>query len=218
MAGAGFGKSLDIPLADADGDTLAERGVASTRDDGDDAVDGVRAPEWAAGAANDFDTFDLVDGEIQRLPADAAEQRGVRRAAIDQQKHRAGEAAHRVPAGDGPFVGVPLAHVQPGHQAQGVGKSLHAGASQGGLIDDEDGRGRIGAALLAPAGHGHGQVEQLLEFEIEQVIGQGLRARVRGDERDADGNHDSSDHSAKPSPCVASHSPSDSTASGGENR
>ena len=108
--------------------------------------------------------------------------------------------------------------MQARHQTQGIGKPLDAGAAQGCLVDDED-RGRgIGAALLAAAGHAHRQLKQLRQLEIEQFGGGRLGLRGRRGEPDGDRQHPPRAHKAKPSPCFASHSQSDSMGSGRENR
>src|SRR5688572_9616029 len=70
--------------ADARVDERALRVAGGLGDDVDHAVEGIGAPEGAAGAADDFDAVDVVEQVILHIPKNAGVKRGVENAAIHE--------------------------------------------------------------------------------------------------------------------------------------
>ena len=64
-------------------------------DDVDDAVDGVRSPDGAAGSADDFDAIDVFEQGVLHFPVGAGEQRACRRCGRRSGPGRSGKAGCR---------------------------------------------------------------------------------------------------------------------------
>ena len=149
---------------------LVPRGLG---DDVDHAVDGVRAPGRAAGAADGLDALDLLDGDAQRLPHRAGEERAVDAAPVEQHLHLVGEASGEAAGRDGPLVALDAGHLEAGNQSQRLGQAADPCAPQV-VRGNHERRGRRRPHLpLGAAGRGHRNLHQLLDAEIEQVAGLG---------------------------------------------
>src|SRR5262249_9008067 len=88
---AGAAESLFFGTA-ARRDQSSQRLPGGFRDDVDDAVDSIGAPECAAGAANDLDPLDLLDRQVLGFPVDAAGVRRVDAPPVDQDQQPVGKA------------------------------------------------------------------------------------------------------------------------------
>ena len=80
------------------------------RDDVDDAVHRVGAPQRGPGSADDFNPVDVPEGHILHVPEDAGVERRVHGAAIDEHQHLIGSRAVEPPGTDRPLTRVHLRH------------------------------------------------------------------------------------------------------------
>src|SRR5258705_5381038 len=88
--------------------------LRAPRDDVDDAVDRVRAPERAPGAADDLDALDVLQEDVLDLPVGAGEEGRVDAAPVDENEHGAGQAGRETPHADGPLVRVDARNLDAG--------------------------------------------------------------------------------------------------------
>ena len=148
-------------------------------DDVDHAVDGVRSPQGAAGAADDFDAVDVLEQHVLDFPVGAGEQRRVDAPTVDEDQHRAREPAAEAAYPDRGLAGVDARDLHSGSEAQCFGQGLRARALDV-LPGDDEGRGRRVRHRLRGTGHGG-------DLEAGQ-IGQGQLGEVpsggRGRNRD----------------------------------
>jgi hypothetical protein len=155
--------------------------VASRRIDVDDTVDGVGAPESAAGSANDFDAVDVLEQGILDVPPDASEKRVVDEPAVDQDQHfvvkNVAEAARR----NDPHMSALLREVQTGDHAQRVGnggKSTTADVFAG---EDEDRRGGARKVFGFLGGGSDLDIHEVFEALAGEIARLLLRPRGRRD-------------------------------------
>ena len=87
------------------------RVIGSSRDDVDDAVYSVGAPDRGARAANDLDALDGVERNVLRIPENAGEDGRVDRAAVDQDEKLIGILTIEAACADGPFAGFDLGYI-----------------------------------------------------------------------------------------------------------
>src|SRR5205823_10900940 len=88
------------------------------RDDIDNAINGVRPPDGAAGSTDDLDTIDVIHIGVLHLPTSAREEGGVHGAAVDENKHRARQPASETANTDRPFVAIDAGDFDAGSEAQ----------------------------------------------------------------------------------------------------
>ena len=151
------------------------------RDDVDDTVDRVRAPEGRAGSADHLDSLDVFEQRVLELPVDAREERRVDDAPVDEDEELVRKARVESARGDGPLVRVDLRHFHAGDHAEQLGYAPHAGSADVFLRDDVNRRGSFRELLLSLRDRGHLDVEKLLEREVRQVlVGRGRRRRLIG--------------------------------------
>src|SRR6266568_3791303 len=74
------------------------------RNDIDDAVDGVGAPQRGPGSADDLDPVDVLKGDLLHIPEHTGEQRGVDGATIDEHQQLVGGGAVEAARADGPLA------------------------------------------------------------------------------------------------------------------
>src|SRR5579862_3319502 len=132
-------------------------------DDVDHAVDGVRSPNRAARTADHFDALNVLKGNVERVPEDAAEAGRVDAASVDENEELVGESLIETASADGPDVGVDLCDVHAGNHAKDVWDAGGAGAANVFLGDDEDGRGRARNGLLGLRDGDHLHVHEVFE-------------------------------------------------------
>ncbi len=138
-------------------------------DDVDDAVDGVGAPQAAAGTPDYLDAFDVVQRQVLDFPMHAGEQRGIDRAPVDQHQQLVGEAAAEAANGDGPAAGVDAGGLHAGREPQ---RLRHAGRPRPADVvggDDEHRRRRVLQGLRQLRRRNHLDVHQFLDAEPGQI-------------------------------------------------
>ena len=156
------------------------------RDDVDDAVHRVRAPQRGAGTGDDFDALDVVHEHVLHVVLDAGEQRRIDAAAVDEDQDLVGEVLHVGRAAEAARAvrirgGVELRHLHIGREAQRLGNAEHAGAQDLLARDHVDGRRRAREALRGLRYRGDFDVRELLERHAAElaeriaVVGQELR-------------------------------------------
>src|SRR5437773_4998124 len=74
------------------------------RNDVDDTVDGVGAPQRGPGSADDLDPVDVLKGDLLHIPEHTGEQRRVDGASIDQHQELVGGGAVEAARADGPLA------------------------------------------------------------------------------------------------------------------
>ena len=147
------------------------------RDDVDDAVDGVGAPDRAARTADHFDAIDVLEHQVFGVPEHAAEERVVDRPAVDQHEQLGRREAVEPADRDRPFVGVDLGHLDTRHQPQQVGHRRHARSPDVVVGDDVDGGRHVLGALVLARGRGDLDVHEI--FERREIGGPGLCVNPR---------------------------------------
>ena len=113
------------------------------REDVDDSVYRIRAPQRSARAADDLNLRDVFQRKILRVPIDAAKLRRVHASSINQHQHLVGRRVIESARTDSPLVRINLGHFQVGHQAQRLGKACGARAPNVLLRNDLDRRRRF---------------------------------------------------------------------------
>src|SRR3989449_8785023 len=99
------------------------------RDDVDHAVDRVGPPQRGPGPADDLDPVDVREGHLLHIPEHTREQRGVRRASIDEHEELVGGGAIKAARTDGPLARIDLRDLQVGGEAQDLWETRRAGAT-----------------------------------------------------------------------------------------
>lgn len=108
-----------------------------------------------AGTANDLDPFDVLQGNGQVVPIDAATRVLKDALAIDQDQHSAGEFVRQAMIGDGRLVVVFVANLEAGHQPQNLFHPTGARGFNHRAIDDRHGIGGFVETLGQPRGGQH---------------------------------------------------------------
>jgi hypothetical protein len=145
-------------LFDVAGFSRAEHPVGVSGAPGNDvdhAVDRVRTPDGASGAAGNLDTFDVREQRVLLFPIDAAEQRRVDAASVDQDEHGLRQPAPESTHADRPRVGVDASNFDTGNETQGICEIRHARATDIVTREHEDG-GRCASdffGFFRSAGH-----------------------------------------------------------------
>ena len=142
--------------------------------DVDDAVDGVRAPERAAGPAHDLDAVDVLDGQVLHVPVHPGEELGVDDAPVHQHQQLRAEALVEAADGDLPLVGVDAGDLDAGRQAQQLGHQGQARAPDVLAGDHVHGAGAAVPFLGGAAAEGDLHVQELFEFEFGDVAHHGV--------------------------------------------
>ena len=99
------------------------------RDDVDDAVDGVGAPQRRARPADDLDAIDVAEDVVLHVPEDAGEERRVDRAPVDHHQQLVGGVGVEAAWRDRPGAVVEARDVDAVGEEQRVGDRRHAGAA-----------------------------------------------------------------------------------------
>ena len=157
------------------------------RDDVDDAVHGVRAPDRAAGSADDLDPLDVLDREVLLGPDDSAEERACR--GCGRRSSRA--ACSRTPGGShesrspsGSRRSAPPGAPGPSRSASGT--LVKPPRRRSSAVITVIGRGGELLALGLLRDRGHFDVHQGFEGEIEQVVRCARRPRGEHEQADQD--------------------------------
>ncbi len=144
----------------------------AARDDVDDAVDGIGAPDGAAGAADHLDALDVGQDHVQGFPVDAGKQRRIDAAAVHQHQQLVGQLRGEAARADRIFLGAGEGHLQVRRQAQRFGDRGRARARDLGAANDIH-RGRRAAEppLLARdrGDHDIGQLLQGVVFQRKRI-------------------------------------------------
>ena len=148
---------------------LGVRGLL--RDDIDDAVHGIRAPDRSAGSANHFDAFDVRYRDVLLVPYDAAEERRVDAPAVQHDEQLVRELLPEAANRDGPARGVDAGHLHAGNDPERLGHAGEAAAPKVLGRDHGDRRGRVVAALGLLGDRSDLDVHEVLEAQLEQIIG-----------------------------------------------
>ena len=161
--------ALEGPGAHRDRRALGVRGRLG--DDVDDPVHGIGAPHGSAGAANDFDTVDVLQQQVFAVPEDARECMGVDRPAIDEHEQLVREQIVEPAGRDGPLVRVDLRDLHAGHEPEQLGQRTEPRSPDVILRDDEHrGRDILGALLLLRGG---------CDLDLHQIFDRDAR-EIRG--------------------------------------
>ena len=186
-------------LAAASGHDPARGVLGAARDDVDDPVDGVGAPQAASRPADDLDAFDVIEEDVLDVPVRPGEQRAVHAAPVDQDEHGPTQRAREPTDTDGPLAGVDAGHVHPRHGPQQLRDRPRRRAPDLVGRDHVDGRRRLEPLLGALGEGGDPDVRQLGQAQLGQLR-PGGRRRFAGhrptgaqDER-GDGDRDQSRH------------------------
>jgi hypothetical protein len=163
-----------ILVAAARLDEEARRVAAVSRDDVDDAVDGVCAPERGAGTADDLDAIDVFQLVIERVPEHAGEQRAVDGAAVDQNQHLVGGDRGEPACGDRPRAVVEPRDVDAVGERDRVGECRHARPPDVVAGDDRDRRWRRRDRFRPPRRERDIDLHQLLDGEPLEILRSGL--------------------------------------------
>ena len=173
-----------VLVAAARGGQRALRGSRRLRDDVDDAVHGIGAPQRATRAANHFNPLHVLEQHVLRLPIGAGEQRRIDGAPVDQHQHRAREAIGEAAHADRPGAAVDAGHLHPGRQPQRLRNRHGSRTADVVLRDDVDGRGDA-ANRLGPAVHRrHVELEQVGQAHALHLFRGRLRRGAGGGTRD----------------------------------
>src|SRR5438552_2516735 len=152
----------------------AQRVVGRARDDVDDAVDRVRAPQRAARAAHNLDAIDVLEHHVLHVPKHAGVQWRVDAAPVDQHQQLVGAAAVEAARRDRVAVGAGASNLQVGREAQGFGQARDARAANLVACDHVD-RGRRISEALGPLRHRRDlDLGELFDRQMRQA-----RARTR---------------------------------------
>ena len=150
------------------------------RDDVHDAVEGVGAVERRAGAANDLDALDVLDGDGEIAPERRAEQVGVHAAAVEQDEHLVRqalvEAAHR----DLGLRPRRLHDVDAGEAPEELGDLRDARKPDVLFGDDRGGVRGVERVLRRPGGGDDGLLEDLFGLERPRRMRALARSGRRG--------------------------------------
>jgi hypothetical protein len=139
-----------------------------TRDHVDHAVHRVGAPDGAAGTANHFDAFNVLEQRLLHLPVDAAEERRVDAAAVDEHQQRLRERAGQPADADGPVVGVDPRHLDAADETQQLGQRGHARAADVVLREHGNRRRRPPHFRRLLGDGGDLEAPELLEAQLPQ--------------------------------------------------
>ncbi len=181
-----------IPAAEREQRALAVARVA--RDDIDDTVDGVRAPEGRARPADHLDPLDVLERVIEHVPEGAAEQRAVLDATVDhdEQLVRGGcvEAARR----HGPGSIVEARDLDAVGERERVRNRGDAGAAD--VVVGDDGNGGRGTPywLGLPRRQRDVDLHELLDRHRLEVLRIGLNAAIGCQSRPMQAHRDGDDH------------------------
>ena len=143
-------------------------------DDVDHAVDRVGAPQRRARPADHLDAVDVLRQHLLHVPVDAAEQRRIDAAAVDQDQQLVGqarvvadvEAARR----DRVAGGVELRDFEVGREPQHLGDAGGARADDVVVADHVDRGGRVAERLGRLRDRGDLDVGELLDRQVAQVF------------------------------------------------
>jgi hypothetical protein len=148
--------------------------LAILGDNVDHAVHGVRSPNSPARAANHFNAVDILHHRVLHFPVGPGQQGAVDAAAIDQDKHGAGEPAAESANSNGPFIGVDAGDFHAGSEPQRFGDGSRSGALDVYLSDDVNGGGRVPNLLWRLGGGADLEVAELLKAELLEGALRGL--------------------------------------------
>ena len=138
-------------------------------DDVDDAIDGVGAPHRTGRAVQHLDALDGVQRHALGLPDHARVERRIDAAPVHQHQQLVGIAAGEAARRDAPARAGQLRHVEPGHQAQGLGQVARAAAADVVRRDHVHGRGHLAEVLRLARGRHHLDAHQVFEREVGQL-------------------------------------------------
>src|SRR6185312_226376 len=152
------------------------------RDDVDDAVDGVGAPQRAGRTTDHLDAVDILGKHIQRVPRNAGVQRRIHAASVDQHQQLVREILRLLVAAEATrrndvVAWGELHHVHVGREPQHFRQRLRAGSHDLVVGDDVD-RRRCVAQRLRMLGHGgDDDLAEVLQRELAQILQRPLRER-----------------------------------------
>jgi hypothetical protein len=164
--------SLDASGADIQ--QAALRLARLSRNDVDDAVDGVRAPQGRAGAADHLDPVDILGWNRLHVPINPAEQGCVDAAAVDQDEQlvrQAGVVSDVEAARRDRIAGrTELGHFQVRRQPQHLGHSGRARADDVVMADHIDRRRRIAQRLRRFRNRRYLDIRQIFYGQVPQSL------------------------------------------------
>ncbi len=150
-------------VAGADRNVGADGGVGVFRDEVDDTVDGVGAPQRAGGSALDLDAAHVAEDGFLERPDRAGKQLVIDRAAVHENEQlvrgRVVEAADR----DGVVGAVGARHLHARDETQHLRQRHGAAAVDLVVVDDVGRRRRVEDGGIFPAERGHFHLHKLFE-------------------------------------------------------
>ena len=146
-----------------------------TRNDGDDAVDGVGAPGHASRTANDLDAVDVRHHHFVQVPEHSRKRAAVHGAAVDQHEQLVGERTVETADRHGPLAGTHLRNLYARSEPQNLGQGHQARLADIATGDDVDRRGHILGPLALAGRRRHPDVHQFFEGGIRQIRRRTLR-------------------------------------------
>ncbi|KAF1858528.1 hypothetical protein Lal_00015045 [Lupinus albus] len=166
-------RGLRAVVVRAQHEQVALRRARVARRHVDDAVDGIHAPQGAAGAADHFDPLDVFQQHVRLVPEHAGEQRGIHGAAVDHHEQLVGRAVARaVHAARGDeIVGVAAARdLQVGREVQRLDEIARTRAADVFRRDHEHGRRRILQPLGPARDRRDVDVRQLFDRQVREFV------------------------------------------------
>ena len=159
-----------LAIADAETDQAALRASRRQRDDVDDAVDRVRAPDARSRPADHLDAGHVLQHHVLAFPEYAREKRRVDRAPVDEDEHLVGQEVVEAARADRVLGRVGTRDVQVGSEPQRLAEGGRAGAMDVLGGNDIDGARDVGKPLAASRDRGHDDGTELLQAQAGKVL------------------------------------------------
>ena len=159
-------------FVDGRAEEVIEVGAGFFGDDVDDAGVGVCAPDGSAGAADDFDLFDVFHEEGEVEPFGGSEDGVESVSSVDEDERSVGELAEEAADADGVSGAVEASDIDAGDEAEDVGDVGCAGVVDVVVGEDADGDGGPAEFLFgARGGDDDGDLHELFDAHFEEVVG-----------------------------------------------
>src|SRR5579864_6663817 len=120
------------------------------RDDVDDSIDRIRAPQRSARAADDLNLRDVFQRKILCVPIDAAKLRRVHASSVNQHQHLVIDVVAESARADCPPVTIDGGHIKPRHRAQRFCDGTKTTSPDVLRRDHKNGRRRVRETLTLP--------------------------------------------------------------------
>ena len=173
------------PTARVDDATL--RLTRVLRQDVDDAVDRVGAPQAPARASHDFDAVEIVKEDVLGMPVHTTKRKVVDRPAVNHDEELIGELSTEAAGAHPPCRRLDPRHVHPRHVTQCVRQRVGAAAPDIVFGQHGDGRRGVEEQLWSASRRGDLDLRELFEREVGEdllLVGRCLCADTRGQQDD----------------------------------